>query len=201
MLDRRAALLVVEAAHIAARSPWWHRVPAENARALLEQRPIKRHKTAIKRNSFSVPVRLALQNGVLKPGMSMFDYGCGRGDDLRLLKQKGFDVAGWDPYYSPDTPRQKADIVNLGFVLNVIEDPDERDDTLQEAFKLAKGCLLVATRPPMKHKFKPYRDGFVTSTDTFQRFWSQGDLKSYLQDQLGVEPKRLGACCYAVCRR
>lgn len=202
-MDRAQALLLTDAAFVIAGVPWWHRLLGashDEVRALLEQRPIKRHKTAIKRKSLSVPANRALQQGVLKQGMSWFDYGCGRGDDLRLLKQKGFDAAGWDPYYSPDTPRQRADVVNLGFVLNIIEDPDERDDTLRAAFKLAKSCLVVATRPSMKHSFKQYRDGYVTKLDTFQRFWSQSELKDYLAEQTGVEPKRLGSCCYSCCR-
>jgi DNA phosphorothioation-associated putative methyltransferase len=53
---------------------------------------------------------------------SLFDYGCGRGDDLRGLRENGIEAQGWDPYFAPDEPVVAADIVNLGFVINVIED-------------------------------------------------------------------------------
>ena len=39
---------------------------------------------------------------------SLFDYGCGRGDDVRGLVENGLDAAGWDPYYAPDNPIQSA---------------------------------------------------------------------------------------------
>ena len=42
--------------------------------------------------------------------------------------------------------RSPADIVNLGYVVNVIEDPDERLATLQDAWHLAREVLVVAAR-------------------------------------------------------
>ena len=37
----------------------------------------------------------------------------------------GLDAVGWDPHFAPDTPKEPTDVVNLGFVINVIEDSDE----------------------------------------------------------------------------
>jgi hypothetical protein len=37
--------------------------------------------------------------------------------------------------------RRPADVVNLGFVLNVIEDPRERTETLKAAWSLHKRCF------------------------------------------------------------
>jgi len=56
-----------------------------------------------------------------KPGV----YGCGLGADIRGLRELGFDAYGWDPVHAPDGPQADADVVNLGYVLNVIEDPAE----------------------------------------------------------------------------
>ncbi len=47
---------------------------------------IERHKTAIGRAEFSKPVRLALENQLLCPADRFFDYGCGRGTDVKLLR-------------------------------------------------------------------------------------------------------------------
>ena len=81
-----------------------------------------------------------LRFGFLDGSQSLFDYGCGRGDDLRLLSELKVPANGWDPVFRPGAERQRADIVNLGFVLNVIEDPDERRETLKAAFALARKC-------------------------------------------------------------
>ena len=46
---------------------------------------IERHRAAIKRNDLSRPVRLAISSGVLKKENTFFDYGCGHGEDVKLL--------------------------------------------------------------------------------------------------------------------
>ena len=54
--------------------------------------------------------------------------------------------SGWDPVHEPDTDRQPADVVNLGYVVNVIEDREERAKTLRSAWTLATGVLIVSAR-------------------------------------------------------
>ena len=51
--------------------------------------PVLRHKTAISRTDFSRPMRLALDHGLISEGTKVFDYGCGKGDDIRLLEERG----------------------------------------------------------------------------------------------------------------
>ena len=46
--------------------------------------PIARHRTAQRRSDLSSPVRLLMDLGFLDGKLSLFDYGCGRGDDLRF---------------------------------------------------------------------------------------------------------------------
>lgn len=151
---------------------------------------IDRAKTALSRNNFSRPVQHLLETGMLHKDRSFFDYGCGRGDDVAGLTELGFRADGWDPVFRPDTSLQTADIVNLGFVLNVIEDPGERDEALVEAWNLATGTLVVSAisvweRP--QNGLQAFSDGHVTQRGTFQRYYEPGELKEYVDKTLGVE--------------
>lgn len=79
---------------------------------------IERHKTAIKRNKLSRPINLLLQHNILTPDSSFFDYGCGHGEDIAILKQNNFEkIAGYDPHFFPNYELLPAEIVNLGYVL------------------------------------------------------------------------------------
>src|SRR5262249_36145074 len=92
---------------------------------------VQRHKTAIRRGDFSRPVKCLLRDGLVGKDVTFFDYGCGRGEDIELLTTEGVACSGWDPAYRPNAERQPADVVNLGYVLNVIEDTQERAATLR----------------------------------------------------------------------
>jgi DNA phosphorothioation-associated putative methyltransferase len=150
---------------------------------------IERHRTAIERAALSRPVSLALADGLLAPGMTVFDYGCGRGGDLQRLAELGFACAGWDPVYRPESPLQPADAVNLGYVLNVIDRADERAQTLRAAWNLARSLLIVAAR--LDHEAREvrglrYEDGVLTRRGTFQRFFTQEELRAFIDTTLGV---------------
>ena len=100
---------------------------------------VARHKTAIARNQLSTPMQMLARHGFLDGEHSILDYGCGRGDDIAILEEAELPVRGWDPHYAPDTNlSEPADVVNLGFVLNVIEEPSERTETLRKAFGLCR---------------------------------------------------------------
>jgi len=147
--------------------------------------PIQRHLTALSRSSLSAPVQLLVRHGLLRPGMTFFDYGCGRGSDVSALSSDGVTASGWDPHYLPEAIIAPADAVNLGFVVNVIEDPAERIDAITKAFGLARtvmsiGVMLYGSDLPGK----PYRDGFLTSRNTFQKYFSQSELKDYIEQVL-----------------
>ena len=103
----------------------------------LESTNIKRHLTALNRVNLSAPVQLLIRNGLINTSSSVLDYGCGKGDDVVALRKLDISCTGWDPFYFPDNPLVAADVVNLGFVVNVIEDPAERQDVLHKAFRLA----------------------------------------------------------------
>ena len=151
---------------------------------------IDRHRTAIKRNSCSRPIKLALDDKVLVPGMSFFDYGCGHGQDVEFVAKLGIDASGYDPYFFPDEPKKSADIVALGYVLNVIENPTERVTVLKKAFSLANICLVVAVQPP-KAKVAGavvFGDGYRTTHNTFQKYYYPKELKKFLAETFKVVP-------------
>src|SRR5262249_19539849 len=112
----------------------------------MESATIQRHKTAIRRGDFSRPVKCLLRDGLIGKDVTFFDYGCGRGEDVELLTAEGIACGGWDQAYRPDAPRVEADVVNLGYVLNVIEDPQERADTLRRAWELCRQLLAVSAQ-------------------------------------------------------
>lgn len=152
---------------------------------------VQRQKTAIKRIEFSRPIQLALEHGLLTPFTTVFDYGCGRGDDIRRLNQQGVDADGWDPLHRPESKRRSADVVNLGYVVNVIEDVAERSDVLKDAWSLTQRVLIVSARLLIEANrgrlYFPYADGFVTSRDTFQKYYDQLELCDWINAVLKVQ--------------
>jgi DNA phosphorothioation-associated putative methyltransferase len=149
---------------------------------------ILRHLTALCRQTPSAPVSAMMRLGLLDYSTTFFDYGCGRGNDVEILCSSGICAAGWDPYYAPDNPIKRAHIVNLGFVINVIEDPTERREALQRAFSLAEVALCVAAMLASDDQIqgKPYADGVLTRRNTFQRYYTQVDLREYVEQILST---------------
>ncbi|KUY48845.1 DNA phosphorothioation-associated putative methyltransferase [Burkholderia sp. RF2-non_BP3] len=143
---------------------------------------IERHRTALSRYSFSAPIQMLSRFGFLDGTRSLFDYGCGRGDDVRGLKGLGIEAAGWDPHYANDQPLARASIVNLGFVINVIENVDEREHALKTSYSLSKDILVVSAMLANQDSAHgiPYGDGFLTSRNTFQKYYSQSELKEFI---------------------
>ncbi|AJR09775.1 DNA phosphorothioation-associated putative methyltransferase [Photobacterium gaetbulicola] len=148
---------------------------------------IDRHKTALVRQELSAPMKTLVKHGYLEGSYSIFDYGCGRGDDLRELVTHGLDASGWDPNFQPDNDKIISDIVNLGFVLNVIEDQDERLDALLDAWELTSKVLVVSVMLATESyiaQFKQYKDGVITSRNTFQKYYAQSEIKTYIERSL-----------------
>lgn len=145
------------------------------------------HKTAIQRWSLSRPVALALEDGLLSTDTTFFDYGCGRGGDLKRLHKMGVRVAGWDPAFFPDEERTPADVVNLGYVVNVIEDLEERTVALCGAWKLAQKLLIVSARLEWEARTVTgdfQGDGIITRKRTFQKFFAQDELRDWINATL-----------------
>ncbi len=161
---------------------------------------IARHRAAIGRNRLSRPLRLAMDAGALEPGATVLDYGCGRGDDVKRMRKLGIDAVGWDPHYCPDNALRPSRVVNLGYVLNVIEEPAERLTTLDSAWKLAESSLIVSALVTVDARggAVPYGDGVISSKGTFQYYYDQQELENTLRSRLGVEPVALAMGVFAV---
>lgn len=149
----------------------------------------QRHQTAIGRVGLSLPARRALGDLRLEPGRKVLDYGCGRGGDVRVLQQLGLDVTGWDPVHFPEGLLRSADVVLLTYVLNVIEDPAERRQTLLRAWELTSSVLVVSARLRWERnqiKGTEHGDGILTQRRTFQHLYAAGELRDYVEEATGV---------------
>ena len=144
----------------------------------------------MKRVELSRPVRLALEGGVIREQDSVFDYGCGHGHDVEFLRELGHRADGWDPHHRPGADVRAAEVVNLGYVINVIEDPGDRIEALREAWRLARRALVVAVRTVDEARFvssaKEHFDGVLTGAETFQRFFRQSEAREYIDECLHV---------------
>ncbi len=152
---------------------------------------IERHRTALSRDALSSPMKSLAKHGFLDGDYSIFDYGCGRGDDLRELEAHGLLASGWDPNWRADGVKVDADLVNLGYVINVIEDLEERVDALIGAWKLTNKLLVVSAMIAGEEhikKFKRYKDGVITARQTFQKYYSQNELQHFIEHVVEEEP-------------
>lgn len=153
-------------------------------------RRVRRHRTALTRSSLSRPVRLALEAGVLRPGRTVLDYGCGRGHDVAELRKSGYDCEGWDPSLRPNGVLRSSDVVNLGYVVNVIEDAREREAVLHRAWNHAAGVLVVSAQmvfDAKRDRGTTFRDGCLSSRDTFQKYFTQNELRAWIDTTLTVQ--------------
>ena len=132
-----------------------------------------------------------MKDGLIAASTEVFDYGCGHGDDVERLSQAGIRAFGWDPAHRPDGPRRDADIVNLGYVVNVIESPEERAQTIRAAWNYARDVLIVSARLKSEAEtstFDEFEDGCVTRIGTFQKFYVQHELRDWIQETLEESP-------------
>ena len=154
---------------------------------------VQRHRTAIRRYRMSRPVRRALAEGLITAGRTFFDYGCGYGEDVQLLEGQGIHTEGWAPHYRPNATLRPADVVNLGYVLNVIEDKEERAAVLRRAFELTNQVLVVSVRVDESlGSAEEFGDGWLTNSCSFQKIYSQAEFRSYLESTLQVRPHIAG---------
>jgi len=164
---------------------------------------IERHRTALARTDVSKPIKTLLEYHQLRSGESVFDYGCGLGGDVRALCAMGYEASGWDPVHVPNEQRSPADVVNLGFVLNVIEDPAERVEVLLSAWALTRRLLVVSTLVRGQEAYSDFQcfgDGVLTSRNTFQKYFEPGEIQSLIEDTVDAEAVPVAMGIYFVFR-
>jgi len=155
------------------------------------------HPTAIARSKPSMPMRTLIEKGIVNKDTYVMDWGCGRGEDLRYLRRElgSWNAYGYDPYIDcPDNmytvttkdqlPRFPIDVVTLIYVINVIENIEERRKVLSDAFHLATKYLAIAVRTE-KIPGTPKGDGVITKRKTFQRRYNIKELIAFITSALG----------------
>ena len=157
----------------------------------LAQQRIPRHRTALTRPTLSKPVRCALEDGIIHSALTVLDYGCGRGSDVARLTELGIACLGWDPEHAPEAALGPADVVNIGYVVNVIETQSERRDTLHRAWSFTRQILVVSARltfDALGQSLAPFGDGFLTSAGTFQKFFGHTELREWIASTIDASP-------------
>lgn len=123
------------------------------------------HLTAKERKFISFPAQLLLDKNLLVG--KILDFGCGLGNDVKLLQQKNFPVTGYDPYYFPQYPQTKFDTILCFYVLNVLfEQPQAQ--VLMEVSQLLKpgGKAYYAVRRGLKRE--GFREHYIHKKPTYQ---------------------------------
>ena len=123
------------------------------------------HLTAIERTSLSYPARIVLNKKKIIG--KVLDFGCGIGKDVELLKNKGIDIIGYDPFYFPEFPTEKFDTILCFYVLNVLI-PEEQAEVLMNVSNLLKpnGKAYFAVRRDIQ--YEGFRIHKVHKKETYQ---------------------------------
>lgn len=109
------------------------------------------HLTAKDRTNLSFPAKWLFNKGLLN-GKTL-DFGCGFGTDVSLLRDRGFDIDGYDNYYFSDYPKGKFDTIICNYVLNVLQ-PDDQPEVLMSVSELLKpsGKAYFTVRRDLKYE-------------------------------------------------
>lgn len=123
------------------------------------------HLTAKEREFLSFPAKILLNKNLLKG--EVLDFGCGFGNDVKVLKEKGINIDGYDKHYFPDYPTKRYDTIICFYVLNVLL-PEEQATVLMELSQLIKptGKVYIAVRRDIK--YPGYRTHKIHQKKTYQ---------------------------------
>ena len=123
------------------------------------------HLTAIDRSKLSSPVQFLLDRNLLQG--RILDFGCGLGNDVKLLDRQGFNIIGYDPHYTPIYPEGKFDSIVCCYVLNVLM-PEEQSSVLMNIAHLLKpgGKAYYAVRRDLKKE--GFREHYIHKKPTYQ---------------------------------
>ena len=121
--------------------------------------------TAKERDTPSFPSKFLQSKNMLNG--RILDYGCGFGKDVELLKEKGTNIAGYDPHYFPTFPVGKFDTIICFYVLNVLL-PEQQAHVLMDISNLLNenGKAFFAVRRDLTHE--GYRIHKIHKKQTYQ---------------------------------
>lgn len=123
------------------------------------------HLTAKEREYLSFPAKFIFNQNLLKG--EVLDFGCGFGKDVKLLKEKGVNIEGYDKHYLPEFPSKKYETILCFYVLNVLL-PEEQAVVLMELSQLIKptGKVYIAVRRDVQ--FEGFRTHKIHQKKTYQ---------------------------------
>lgn len=123
------------------------------------------HLTAKERDTLSFPAKTLFNKNLLNG--DVLDFGCGFGNDVRLLEANGIKIEGYDKYHFPDYPNKKFDTIVCFYVLNVLL-PEEQATVLMELSQLVKptGKVYIAVRRDLQ--FEGFRTHRIHQKRTYQ---------------------------------
>lgn len=139
-------------------------------------------KTAITRNKLSNPMKILKQKGLLQG--SILDYGCGHGEDVRMLQFECYNIEGYDKfnplYMDTSLLEQYYDTITCNYVFNVIPDIAEHDALLKDIEKLGK-TIYICVRADIKAikdnwKYITEYDCWETGKGSYQRFYNTDEM-------------------------
>jgi diadenosine tetraphosphate (Ap4A) HIT family hydrolase len=142
------------------------------------------HLTAKERDSLSFPAKILFNKSLLVS--DVLDFGCGFGSDVKLLKEKGVNIEGYDKHYFPVYPSKKYDTIICFYVLNVLI-PEEQATVLMELSELIKptGKVYIAVRRDLQyegfrvHKFHQKKTYQCNVTLNFKSFFKNDFCQIY----------------------
>lgn len=149
-------------------------------------------KTALTRTSLSAPTRHLFQSNLLNG--KILDYGCGKGSDVAILKEMGYNAAGYDKfnpkYKNNELLKDHYDIAICNYVFNVIHSLEEHKEVLNILERIADK-VYIAVRTDVKAIqdnwiYDKDNLGYWTPKGTYQRFYSDGLIKKLFNNQAEV---------------
>jgi ATP adenylyltransferase len=123
------------------------------------------HLTAKDRDRPSFPTRKLLGLGHIEG--RVLDFGCGHGADVNFLREKGFEVEGYDPHHAPERPDGSFDTILCHYVLNVLLQR-EQTDVLMDVSELLRptGAAFYTVRRDLQRT--GYRQHYEHGVPTYQ---------------------------------
>ncbi len=123
------------------------------------------HLTAKDRDRPSFPTRKLLGLGHIEG--RVLDFGCGHGADVDFLREKGFEVEGYDPYHAPERPDGTFDTILCHYVLNVLLRREQTDVLIDVAEYLRpSGAAFYTVRRDLQRP--GYRQHYKHGVPTYQ---------------------------------